>query len=198
MSDERTNEYAKDIETIKSLMVAYDERTIVEHWVFFIYAAFAGVGTTLSVVLVRQGSLDTMALLVEVWLPLFVVAATLETIGFLRQLRKSGVLILPRRTRKFLVAAGGIMVVLTWFLLRSVPDALTPGLILAYAAVPLFIYAHGSYGQLFVEAFFLLAAAIVTEVAGWRGINANALAGMAAMVVYTVAGIHSKRCEQAN
>ncbi len=190
------SDYRKDIETIKSLMVAYDERNLVEHWVFFVYGAFCLTGTVVSWFMVRRAGLTGMPLLLQVWLPLFLVAATGETVGFLRQLQKAGAFILPRRTRKFLIAAGGTMFVVTWFLVRAIPEGVSPGIILAYAAVPFFIYAQASYWQLFVEAFFLIALGIVVDVAGWRGLDVNAAAGMVAAIVYTVGGVHSKRCEK--
>lgn len=183
--------YLRDVETIRRHMTAYEERPIVDHWVYATWGIVVIVATILNYNLAIAGNIGGDRLLVLVWLPALIVGALLETVGWLNRSRKDGTPLMTRRFAKISAGYAGVLVTGVLLVIHLVPGRITAGIILCIAALPLLMYALMSYAQLFVEAFGLMAVGLVLDIAGVSGPQVLAGAGITTGVVYGICGVHS-------
>jgi DNA-binding MarR family transcriptional regulator len=113
--------------------------------------------------------LDAGRSLLWIWLPVLIMRAFAEGLSFAIRASNGDAPLLNRRLGGAILTCVASMVVIAVLALRLVPAALTPGIAILLASLPLAFYAQICYASLFVETFAGIAVGLVCEIAGRRG-----------------------------
>ena len=180
-----------DIATIRALMTRYEEQPLVKPWVFYLWGILVAVGTVITV---RFSSLSLARQLVLIWVPLMLVGGTAEMVGWVQQARSGGVPLFTRRMNRLLGTYGGLIAIILILVFHMAPTGVSPGVVLALAAMPLLAYAQMTFRTLFVEAYVLLSLGIALEVLlPAEGTVPGLAVGCFIGGVYIIAGYRSRR-----
>ena len=84
----KTEEYIKDIEIIKNILIKQRKTPIIEPWAFFIWSSLVFSASTFHYFLIL-GNINIHSLAVRIWLPVSLVGIISETIGWLKSKQKN-------------------------------------------------------------------------------------------------------------
>ncbi|WP_148223916.1 hypothetical protein [Spirochaeta thermophila] len=187
--DRDLEQYLEDIKEIKRILTEREGYPLVEAWAFFLWGLLVFLGTFLSWWVGRLGWSEHQCFL-GVWLPLVVVGAVGETVSWVRQSRRFGMLLFSPRMVRLMLAAFGVVVVcgaLIYALLDTGRDV--PGLYVMVGSIPLLFYGLMSYPELFVPAMGLLFVGAFLWIGGWSSSWVYLASGVMVGLFYVASGV---------
>jgi hypothetical protein len=146
--------------------------------------------TVTHYLLFRNVGFDARSSLVWIWLPVLILGGVVECLSFALKAGKASFPLFNRRLGSSILGGLAWMVVITVLVVRLALTALSPGLALLLASLPMVFYAQLSYASLFFEAFAGISVGLLLEFGGARGPLALAAAGLATALLYAIAGVH--------
>ena len=153
--------FAGDIATIKSILMAADERFFYEPWFFYIMGAFVLVGACAQYFLSLNGyTLSTIFF--NMWIPLLIFHNFIEGYAWIKKVKKEGLPYFPRYAIKLWTAITGACIGISLFLIIIVKHTgamYLPAVVLAILSIFMFFIAQVSYPFYYFYAVLLGAAA---------------------------------------
>jgi len=134
--------------------------------------------------------------LVWIWLPILILGSIAEGLSFGLRASKQALPIFSRRLSGAILGCIASMVVLTVIAVRLALVALTPGIAILLAALPIIFYAQICYASLFIETFVGIAVGLLFEFAGAKGPVLYLASGFFAALLYAAAGLHIRLIER--
>jgi len=203
MSDEKRNQnidkYADDLATIKSLLMDVDKRPFLEYWAFFTWGALILIGTLIHFWLRITMDLPEPKLFLYVWVPVFIIAASLETLAWLKRMTKESMSLLNQTTMKMFVAMGGVMTAMGLFLVIVVEGtgySYVPHVVVAMYGIFMLFFGQFSYNFYFGIGYLLVMSAVVLYVLPLPKDIAYLAAGIVLGLTFIVTGELTRRAEK--
>jgi len=203
MSDEKRNKnidkYAEDLATIKSLLMDVDNRPFLEYWAFYTWGGLILVGTLIHYWLRKSMALPEPKLFLYIWLPLFFLAAFLETIAWLKKMSKESMPLMNRVTMKMFIAMGGVMGAMVLFLVIAIEGTgymYLPHVVVATYGIFLLYFAQISHFFYFGSGYFLVLAAIILYVLPVPKDAGYLFGGVILALTFIVTGELTRRAEK--
>jgi hypothetical protein len=181
---------AEDIKAIRGMLAQSSDIPLIYPWAFFAWAFLVGAGAITHYELFIYRAIEVRAALVWIWLPALVVGASAEGVSFAMRASKQALPLFNRRIGGAILGCIASMVVFTVIVIRLALIALTPGIAILMAALPLAFYAQISYASLFIETFGGIAVGLLFEFAGAAGPELYLAGGCFTVALYATAGIH--------
>jgi len=203
MSDEKRNQnidkYADDLATIKSLLMDVDKRPFLEYWAFFTWGGLILIGTLIHYWLRTTMDLPEPKLFLYVWLPILIIAVSLETLAWLKQMTKESMSLLNQTTTKMFVAIGGCMTAMGLFLVITVEGsgfAYVPHVVVAMYGIFMLFFGQFSHNFYFGIGYLLVMSAVVLYVLPLSKDIAYLAAGLVLGLTFIVAGELNRRADK--
>ena len=193
--------YAKDIETIKSLLIQVEGKPMIENWAFFTWGFLMLIGSLTHYYTVRFMQLATAEVFLKVWLPVVLIAIFLETIAWIRKMASESIPLLSRTTIKLWLTVTGIFTGMCFIIAIQVQmNAINtlPTIILIFFAVMLFTYAQAAYSYLYAHAYFLIIVAMIIHLLGLDAQTKFLVAGLVCSATFIAGGVTSLIMEKKN
>lgn len=186
----------QDIRAIRELLAEGKDIPLIQPWAFFAWALLAGAGTLAHYLLFRDNAIGIRSALASVWLPALVIGSIVEGLSFAIRASKGDAPLFNRRLGGAILTCIASMIVIAAIAIRLAPIAMTPGIAILLAALPLVFYAQICYASLFIETFVGIALGLAFELAGARGAGFYLFGGAFIAVLYAVSGIHTMSMEK--
>jgi len=185
--------YLDDLETIRTLMIRSEEQPLVHHWVFSVWGILVIAGSIFTARTLPALTSVGLDPLIVIWLPILVVGSVVESLGAILKSKETGIPVITRRRVRLYFAAIGLVVLAGVTITHLDRVGFSTAILIAMGATPLLIYAQATYSDLFVEAYLLLAIAIIALLLGEvvETIPVRVVAGILIGVVYIFGGVHS-------
>jgi hypothetical protein len=193
--------YAKDIETIKSLLMQVEGMPMIENWAFFTWGFLMLIGSLMHYYTVRFMQLSTADVFLKVWLPIVLIAIFLETIAWIRKMASESIPLLTRTTVKLWLTVTGIFTGMCFIIAIQVQMntmSTLPTIILIFFAIILFTYAQVAYSYLYAHAYFLIIVAIIIHLLGLDAQIKFLVAGLSCSLTFIASGVTSLIMEKKN
>lgn len=187
---------AEDIKAIRELLTQGNDIPLIYPWAFFAWALLVGIGSIAHYELYLTASMGVKAALVWIWLPILILGSVAESLSFAFRASKQALPLFNRRLGGAILSCIASMVVFTVIVIRLAMVAITPGIAVLLAAMPIVFYAQVCYASLFIETFVGIAIGLLFEFAGAGGPVFYLAGGMVATVLYAIAGIHVMTIER--
>jgi hypothetical protein len=197
----RIEKYAKDIETIKSLLMQVEGKPLIENWAFFTWGFLMLIGSLLHYHTVRFMQLSTAEVFLKVWLPIVLIAIFLETIAWIRKMARESIPLLSRTTIKLWLTVIGTFTGMCFIIAIQVQmNAVSslPTIILIFFAIMLFAYAQVAYSYLYAHAYFLISVGIIIHLLDLDAQIKFLVAGLSCSLTFITAGVTSLIMEKKN
>jgi hypothetical protein len=201
MLDEKEGKLDKrmqDIKAIRVLLADGKDIPLIHHWAFFAWALLVGSATLVNYLLFRATSISASDALSWIWLPGLVIGSITEGLSFAIRASKGDVPLFNRRLSGAILTCIASMIVIAVLAVRLAPVAMTPGIAVLLAALPLVFYAQVCYASLFIETFVGIALGLTFELVGARGQGAYVFGGSFVAALYAASGIHMLLMERRN
>ena len=186
--------YAKDIETIKSLLMQVEENPMIENWAFFTWGFLVLIGSLIHFYTIRFMQFSTAEVFLKVWFPIVLISILLETIAWIRKMSRESIPLLSRVTVKIwltiIVSFIGMCFIIAIQIQMNEVSTL-PTIILILFAIILSIYAQVAYSYLYPHAYFLIIAGIIIHMLDLDSQIKFLAAGLTCSVTFITAGITS-------
>jgi hypothetical protein len=186
----------QDIRAVRVLLADAKDTPLVHPWAFFAWALLVGVATTANYLLFTRSGLSIKDALSWIWLPVLVTGSIAEGLSFALRARKGDAPLFNRRLGGAILTCIASMIVIAVIALRLAPIAMTPGIAILLAALPLVFYAQVCYASLFIETFVGIALGLAFEIAGARGSVGYLIGGSFVAALYAASGVHTLLMER--
>jgi len=189
--------FLEDVNIIKNTLEGQEGRILLPAWAYLSWAVVVAFGTIMSYLLFRFRGLTEAHLALTVWVPVFIIGSSLETVGWVSFLRKEELVLRAEWFQRMILEFCGIIIGLMaigFFL--SASGAGLAGFFVISLAICFMALGSYSWKSVFIEAYFLLATGIVMLIFANKGTGAYLAAGGICSVGFAIAGIHTKILEQ--
>lgn len=192
------NDYREALTDIRSMLIKSEETVIIHTWAFFTWGGLLALATILHLLLVIRGSLSVGQSLLWIWGPAFVLAATLETIAFIRKVHDEELPVMSKSMINLLLSLVGQCTGVSFLVYIMAARGLyveLPAAILTAFAIIMMSYAASSALLLNLYGYILIAASVILYLASpvlHYGILA---AGTVMSIIFIAAGFHLRHDE---
>jgi len=182
-----------EVRHLKALLARAEDRPFWEPWAFWVWSGLVALGTVFNAWAETQWQWSLHQSFLMLWLPLVVAGGLAETGALIVRMGRTQQPWLSRPFLKILGGLFGFWVGGTTFILAALhPANPVPALILLFLSMSFFWIGSVSFAGHFLEALFLLAAAIVLLIGGWHGAAAYWTAGVVSSAAFFVGGFHGR------
>lgn len=203
MSEEKKEQnidrYARDLATIKSLLMEVEKRPFLEFWAFFTWAGLILTGTLLHYWLRISYKLPEPDIFIYVWLPLCIVASFLETVAWLRRMQKESMPLMNSTAIKLFIGMGAMMIAMGLFLVISAKATgycYVPHIVLAMYGIFILYFGQISHGFYFGAGYFLILFAVLLYLLPVPKDLAYLAGGTVLALTFAVTGEVTRRVEK--
>ena len=133
---------AEDIKAIRELLTQGNDIPLIYPWAFFAWALLVGIGSIAHYELYLTASMGVKAALVWIWLPILILGSVAESLSFAFRASKQALPLFNRRLGGAILSCIASMVVFTVIVIRLAMVAITPGIAVLLAAMPIVFYAQ--------------------------------------------------------
>ncbi len=191
--------YAKDIETIKSVLLQIGEKPLIEHWAYYTWGGLVLAGSLLQYYATKMLAYSIAEVFTLIWLPVILIALFLETIAWIRRMARESIPFFSRETMKLSLSATGMFIgaciIVSAFIQLQAVDML-PSIILILFAFFLFLYALMTYTYIYGYAYFLLIAAVILHLLQLESSFKFLMMGIICSLSFIAAGITAWQVEK--
>jgi len=188
-SENKLNQYIKDIEQIRHTLKTEDSLLIEKPWALTSWGIWVLIGTLVSWILWKRGAAPRL-LYFAVWIPVMAVAGFFETIAWISQSRQESIPLLTRRLLFTLLALSSVIITFLFFCWYVIPvPCPLSGLIVAASGSILLLYCHVTFRDSYPEGFFLFGLGAALFVLNIRQPAAVAIGGLSIGATFLEAGI---------
>lgn len=190
--------YLQEVRSLRQLLTKAEEKPLLESWAFWIWGVLLAAGTTLNPWLAAHFHWNMHESLLRLWLPIFLVGITIESIAFIVRFSKDRQ---PLFAQAFLKTIGGLFGF--WlsgtiiFLIMLTPGNPLPALLLLFLSMAFFWLGSISISSFFINAIALAVAGIVFLSNQWTANWSLQLAGYLCAVAFIAAGFQNRVPSQA-
>lgn len=186
----------QDIRAVRDLLAEGKDIPLIHPWAFFAWALIVGTATLASYLLFRNAGIGIGKALVWIWLPALVIGSIAEGLSFAIRAGGGNTPLFNRRLGGAILTCIASMIVIAVLAVRLAPVAMTPGIAILLAALPLVFYAQVCHATLFIETFVGIALGLAFELAGARGQGPYLFGGTFVAALYAASGIHTLLMEK--
>jgi hypothetical protein len=191
--------YAKDIETIKSILMQAEENPLIEHWAYYTWGGLVLVGSLLQYYATKILTYSIAEVFSMIWLPVILIALFLETIAWIKRMARESIPFFSRETMKVSLSATGIFIgafIIVSACIQMQAVSVLPGIILILFSFFLFMYGLITYTFIYGYAYFLLIAAIILHLVQFDSSLKFLLMGIICSLTFIAAGITAWQVEK--
>jgi hypothetical protein len=186
----------QDIKAIRALLADGKDIPLIHPWAFFAWALLVGAATLANYLQFKNLGISLKDAISWIWLPVLVIGTIAEGLSFAIRAREGNAPLFNRRLGGAILTCIASMIVIAVIAARLAPIAMTPGIAILLAALPLVFYAQVCYASLFIETFVGIAFGLAFELAGARGSASYLIGGSFVAALYAASGIHTLLTER--
>lgn len=193
MSDEEDwKKRLDEIRELKFLLTKAEERPLLEPWAFWAWGGLVWLGTGLNPFLDQLWNWSLQDAFLRLWLPLFVVGGTLESLALFSRIRKDEIPWISPSFLKLLGGLVGFLVAMTILLVAVLrPGNPLPTILLLFLSLSFFWLGSITFTKIYLVAAFSLVAGLVFLVVQWDDLSAYITSGILSGAFFVWAGFLS-------
>jgi hypothetical protein len=191
MEQREKERYLEDLKAIRDTLKSQEGGALLEPWAYLTWALITAAATGVSWWLYLAYGLGAGELALKVWLPAVLLGGSLETIGWIRYMKREEAVLRSERMQRMMLSFCGILVALTvlGFSFASSGAGLAGFFVLALS-IALMAVGIYSWKSLFIEAYLLMIVGVIMLVFSADSVAAHVASGFICSGGFLVAGLH--------
>ncbi len=197
------NDYLKDLETIKDVLLRAEDKPLFETWAFYVWGAGFITGTLIQYFLGFEHQLTAGQQLVRIWIPIMLILGLAEVVTLVRSMARQAITVFTKTVVRFylaLLGSGGALILIVLLLHSAGNDRLIPIVYIVATAIVYFLFSLASYPHLVFYGYAMLALGAVTMIFSIPHETLVLTAGVGIGVSLIAAGMtdwmHRRRADQ--
>jgi hypothetical protein len=190
--EKRRESYLEELKIIKQTLKAQEGMQLIEPWAFFTWAGVTALGTTISAILYLYQGVIEPDLILTVWIPAIIIGGVLETVGWIRVLKREERVLYTDNMQRMLLSFLGILITFSFLGIGLATRGVDiSGIIVLMMSVCFMVLGIFSWKELFIEAYLLLAVGIALFILSDGGSVYYITAATAVTAAFIAGGLHS-------